>query len=162
MSDTKDFDTAIKRLNKDLKELESVSKHLNEVQKFAGQTKELGKKFDTHLEYSAELIESSTDKLDSFIDENGENIEALTKSHQELQSRVKDMEDKVTVLNTKTEAIAKELTLKIQQLEKELKRSNQEYFNQQVENVVKSRNVIIYFLVPILILLIILVAKAFI
>lgn len=161
MSDTQNFENAIKRLDKDLQELESVANHLDEVKKFAAQTKELGEKFDIHLEYAADLIDDSTDKLDAFAEENSERIKALTDSHQGLRDRVKDMEDKVTVLNTKTEAVSKELSLKIEQLQKELKRSNKEYYSRQVEEIENSRNKIIYLLLPILLLLFFLVANLF-
>lgn len=168
MSEIEDFENAIKRLDKDLQELEDISNHLNEVKGFANRTKELGEKFDAHLETSAELFKSSTNKLESFIEDNGEHITQLVESHKELSGRVKDMEDKVTVLNTKTESIAKELSQTIKQLEKDLVRINNENFEKakkllqkQAESIETTRTRIIYLLIPILLILCFLLINTF-
>lgn len=161
MSTTKEFDTVLKRLDKDLEKLESVSAHLEKVESFAKDTKEIGNKFNECIQNVALLVEKSTKSLDSFVQENGSKIKELTDSHQQLSGRVKDMEDKVTVLNTKTEALSKEVANHVHQLEKiimssidDAKKENRALSKKMMDMQEKNGKFIIYFMIPVLILLV--------
>ena len=158
MSKTKEFETALARLDEDLSELESLSTHLREVKAFSEETKELGAKFNKHIEESAKLVEDSTNSLNKFVDENGANIKALTDSHQSLAGRVKDMEDKVTVLNTKAETMAKDIGRQIKNTETKLEATSKTL----KEHVEKQSKLILYFSIPSILILITLMILAFI
>lgn len=161
MSTTNDFDSALNRLDKDLEELESVSQHLKEVKAFTDETKELGEKFNQHLKESSKLVEKSTKSLEKFVSENGTIIKELTDSHQKLAGRVKDMEDKVTVLNTKTEAISKDIGTQIVQVRsvledqiESLKKNHEKYHQVELEKIDLNKKMILYLLIPVLLFLI--------
>lgn len=161
MSTTNEFDSALKRLDNNLQELESVSNHLNDVKTFTDETKKLGSKFAQHLEESSKLVEKSTKNLDKFVSENGAKIKELTDSHQQLAGRVKDMEDKVTVLNTKTEAMSKEIGIQIVQvrnvLEEQIesfKKKHEKYHRVELENIDLNKKVMLYLLIPVLLFLV--------
>ncbi len=164
MASKKEFDTVLERLDKDLEELESVSTHLKEVKSFAENTKELGKKFTEHINKASQLVEDSTKRLDDFVQENGSKIKELTESHQKLAGRVKDMEDKVTVLNTKTESLSKEIGNYVNQLEKsftktieEAKKDNKILSKRMIEHQETNRKIVIYLMIPTLLMLVALI-----
>jgi methyl-accepting chemotaxis protein len=161
MSRTKEFDTALERLDKDLEELESVSTHLKEVKSFVEDTKELGKKFTEHIHKASQLVEDSTKSLDNFVEENGSKIKDLTDSHQKLAGRVKDMEDKVTVLNTKTEAMSKEIGNQIDQLKNALQgqvegleKKHEKHHSLELEKIDLNKRVTLYLGIPVILFLI--------
>ena len=168
MTTTNEFDSTLKRLDNNLQELESISNHLKDVKTFTDETKKLGSKFTQHLEESSKLVEKSTKSLDEFVSENGAKIKELTDSHQRLAGRVKDMEDKVTVLNTKTEALSKELGILIKQLENNLgnaiqtlRKQQDEVHIKQIEELLFNRKLLIYFMIPVLLLMLIILYGVF-
>lgn len=161
MSTSQEFDNALARLDEDLNELESLSSQLREVKAFTEKTKELGEKFNKHIEECANLVEEGTDSLNKFITENGESIKALTESHQSLAGRVKDMEDKVTVLNTKTEAMSKEIGAKINQAQKNLGnliqnhvKHSEKLHKEVIEKTDANKKWLIYLMIPVILMLI--------
>ncbi|MEP2445794.1 MAG: hypothetical protein ABJI69_01090 [Balneola sp.] len=82
--------------------------------------------------------------------------------------RVKDMEDKVTVLDTKTEAYSRELGKLIDSSEKNLKKLIEDLEKKQskmggdiLEGIGTNRKVFIYLMIPVLIILVLLIVNVF-
>lgn len=168
MSNTDKFNSTLKRLDDDLRELESISNHLQEVKSFSNEIKELGTKFNKHLTESSKLVKESTLNLNDFTSKNSDKINNLTQSHQKLADRIKDMEDKVTVLNTKTESMAKDIGNTIKQSHKGLstlltsiEKQNSEYHKIKMNELQGNRKLILYLIIPILLMLIFLVIDVF-
>lgn len=161
MASTKEFDSALERLDKDLEELESVTTHLKKVEAFTKDIKELGKKYTEHIEKASQLVEEGTRNLNVFVKENGSKIKKLTDSHQKLAGRVKDMEDKVTVLNTKTEAMSKEIGNQITQVKnvlegqvEGLEKKHEKHHSLELEKIDLNKRVILYLGIPVILFLI--------
>lgn len=161
MAGTNDFESALKRLDKDLEELESISAHLRQVETFTKETKELGKNFAEHIKTASQLVEEGTKNLNSFVEENSSKIKELTESHQKLAGRVKDMEDKVTVLNTKTEAMSKEIGNQIDQLKNALQgqvegleKKHEKHHSLELEKIDLNKRVTLYLGIPVILFLI--------